>query len=45
MRDLLTKFIKDFRNGNVQMPVALVAIRFLEEHRRMKRQSMNIGTD
>ena len=27
----------------MQMPTALVAIRFLEEHRKMKRQNVNFG--
>ena len=41
----LTKFIRDFRSGKAKMPKALVAIRFLEEHRKIKRQTMNAAMD
>ena len=36
-KNALLKFIKEFKEGTVRMPKALVAIRFLEEHRKIKR--------
>ena len=40
------KFIKDYKMGKVKMPIALIAIRFLEEHRKMKKASiLNAGLD
>ena len=34
---ILRNFIKDYKRGKVQMPYALVAIRFLEEYRSVKK--------
>ena len=42
---LFKEFIKDYKEGRARMPVALIAIRFLEEHRRMKRTSMSVGAN
>ena len=37
---ILKKFIKDYKMGKVKMPIALIAIRFLEEHRKLKKASI-----
>ena len=35
-------FCRDYKNGKQDLPVALTAIRFLEEHRQMQRSKLKL---
>ena len=41
VHDML-KFCKHYREGKVDLPVALTAIRFLEEHRQLQRSKLKM---
>ena len=41
VEDIL-KFCRDYQAGKVELPEALVAIRFLEEHRQMQRSKLKM---
>lgn len=38
--ELLLQFCRDYKEGKVEIPKALTAIRFLEEHRQLQRSKL-----